>query len=401
MPRLLRVLALAALFLALGLACSPAAPAGSPEPTARPTAVSKAAVPTATPRPPPTPEPRSRNTPTPVAQLPADIRVTQVLDGLLLPTALTFAPDGRLFFNEVSKGTVRIMDADGTLRPEPFVTLSVTARTEQGALGLALDPDFARNRWVYVFYTQKDGNKDDPRDNRVVRFTERDGLASERTKIVDDLPVGICCHNGGRIAFGPDGKLWVTVGDQNRTEQAQKVTHLHGKILRLNPDGTPPADNPFADRPAPESLIFALGFRNPWGLAFHPRTGVPYVTENGDVGHDEVNRVVPRGNYGSPEVDGAVNDPRFVDPIWDSGVGRIAPTGATFYTGRTMPEYENDLFFCAFNTGDLSRIRLGGPNDDQVVDQSVVTKGCYLDVTNGPDGALYFASPTAIHRFGR
>ncbi len=401
MPQLVRFAAVALVALTFALACGPPPSSGTSATPGPTSSARKVPAPTATARPPATPEPRSRNTPTPVAQIPPDVRVTQVLDNVQLPTALTFAPDGRLFFNEVSKGMVRIVDPDWTLRPEPFVALTVPARTEQGALGLALDPDFARNRWVYVFYTQKDGNKDDPRDNRIVRYTERDGVATEPRKIIDDLPVGICCHNGGRIAFGPDGKLWVTVGDQNRTERAQRMNQLHGKVLRMNPDGTAPSDNPFADRPAPESLIFALGFRNPWGLAFHPRSGVPYVTENGDVGHDEVNRIVPGGNYGSPEVDGAVNDSRFVDPLWDSGVGRVAPTGAAFYTGRAMPEYENDLFFCAFNTGDLSRIRLGGAHDDQIADQSVVAKGCYLDVANGPDGALYFASPTGIHRFGR
>ena len=396
MTRLIRILAIAVVALCVGIACAPAAPTPPPEtPVATPTAQRDRPA-TPTPKPPPTPEPRARNTPTPVAQPPPEIRITQVADDLNLPVALTFAPDGRLFFNEVKKGTVRIVDADGILRPEPFIQLEVPNRTEQGVLGLALDPDFATNRYVYVFRTEAVRHGGEPEDNRVVRYTERDGLGTNRTKIVDNLPVGLCCHNGGKIGFGPDGKLYVTVGDQTQTERAQNPDRLHGKVLRLNPDGTVPADNPF-----PGSPVFALGFRNPWGLAFHPLTGVPYVTENGDVGHDEVNRVVAGGNYGSPKVDGRVGDPRFVDPIWESGNGRIAPTGATFYTGHAMPEYLHDLFFCAFNTGDLTRMRLGGPNLDVVVEQEVLSKQCYLDVANGPDGALYFASLTGIHRFGR
>lgn len=408
MPDLVRAAALVVLILALAAACGPAAapatttpegptPTTGAAPTAKPVAELGRA-PTATPKPPPTPEDRARNTPTPVAQVPASIRVTQIADGLNLPAGLHFAPDGRLFFNEVKTGAVRIVDPGGTLRPNPFVTLTdvATKATEQGVLGLTLDPDFRTNHYVYVFYTQAKNRIGDPKENRVVRYTERNGVATDQTRILTDLPHGICCHNGGRIGFGPDGKLYITVGDQNQDDRVQKMNHLNGKVLRVNPDGTVPSDNPF-----PGSPIFALGFRNPWGLAFHPRSGVPYVTDNGEVGHDEVNRVIAGGNYGNPEVDGIANDPRFVDPIWESGVGRYAPTGATFYTGQAMPEYQNDLFFCAFNTGDLTRMRLNGPNFDQIVEQEVLAKNCYLDVANGPDGALYFAGLTGIHRFGR
>jgi aldose sugar dehydrogenase len=388
----------AAVALAVAVACAPAAappPSISSEPTREATA-QRGREPTPTPRPPPTPEPRTNNRPTPVAIIPSDIRETQFLDDVQLPAGLTFAPDGRLFFNEVSRGFVRIADADGTLRREPFVTLKIARRTEQGALGLALDPHFSTNRYVYVFYSHSDKSDGEPEENRVVRFTERDGVGVDRTLIARDLPIGICCHNGGKIAFGPDGKLYVTLGDQNSTERAQNMNRLNGKVLRVNPDGSIPDDNPF-----PGSPIYALGFRNPWGLAFHPLSGVPYLTENGEEGHDEINRIVAGGNYGTPVVDGVANDPRFVDPVWESGLGRLAPTGGVFYTGDAMPEFLNDFFFCAFNTGDLSRMRFGGPNFDRVIEHDVIGKGCYLDVANGPDGALYFASLTSIQRLGR
>lgn len=394
-------------------ACTPAAPPAAPTaaPSTAPNPVSQAAAepsepaddddgdnhePTPTPGLPATPEPRERNTPTPVAQVPSDIGITSVVEGVLVPMAMQFAPDGRMFFNEVSKGTVRILRADGTLQEEPFVSLRVARRKEMGALGLALDPNFAQNHWVYVFYSQARNDNGDPDDNRVVRYTERDGLGTERTVIIKDLPAGICCHNGGRIGFGHDGKLYVTVGDVNDEQKAQNPQRLHGKILRLNPDGSIPSDNP-----DPSSPVYASGFRNPYGLAFHPTTGVPYITENGEVGHDEVNRIVAGGNYGNPVAEGHAQKPGFIDPIWETAVGRIAPSGATFYTGTAMPEYHGDFFFCSYNTGDLTRMRFGGPNFDQIVAHEVLNRVCYLDVANAPDGSLYIAGVTSILRFGR
>ncbi len=405
MSLLPRASALLVLVLAVIVACTPAAQPAAPAPTpsdaTKPAASSKptARQPTATSAPEekiPTPEERSRNTPTPVAGLASGVRVTPYVEGVVMPLSLTFAPDGRLFFIEYLKGVVRIAKPDGTLQPEPFVEPPVRTHKEQGLLGIALDPDFAQNRWVYVFFTQARGNGDKADDNRVVRYTERDGLATERTVILRDLPVGVCCHNGGRIGFGPDGKLYVTIGDLNDGDKAQNPKRFHGKILRIERDGAIPADNP-----DPTSPIFALGFRNPFGLAFHPKTGLPYVSENGEVGHDEINRVVPGGNYGNPEYDGKVGVPGIEDPIWESGRGRVAPSGAAFYTGSQMPEYQNDFFFCAFNTGDLTRMRLGGPDFDQVEQQEVVYRGCHLDVADGPDGALYLSTFTGIFRLGR
>src|SRR5262249_2038248 len=156
---------------------------------------------TPTAKPPSTPETKEHNTPTPVAQVAPDITLTPVVEGVLVPMSMQFAPDGRLFFNEVSKGTVRIVGTDGTLQEGPFVQLRGARRPEMGALGLALDPSFATNHYVYVFYSQAKNDNGDPEDNRIVRFTERDGRAADRTIIIKDLPAGICCHNGGRLGF--------------------------------------------------------------------------------------------------------------------------------------------------------------------------------------------------------
>jgi glucose/arabinose dehydrogenase len=354
----------------------------------------KPATPTA--KPPATPETKERNTPTPISQVASDITLTPVVEGVLVPMSMQFAPDGRMFFNEVSRGTVRILGADGVLQEEPFVQLRVARRTEMGALGLAIDPDFTTNHYVYVFYSQAKNDNGDPEDNRVVRYTERDGQATDRTVIIKDLPAGICCHNGGRLGFGKDGKLYVTIGDVNDDDKAQNPKRLNGKVLRLNPDGSTPSDNP-----DPTSPVFAMGFRNPFGLAFHPITGVPYISENGEVGHDEINRVIPGGNYGNPVAEGMAHRAGFVDPVWETGIGRQAPVGAAFYTGSQMPEYQGDFFFCSYNTGDLTRMRLGGPNYDQIQVQEVLNRSCHLDVANAPDGSLYLAEVTTIWRMGR
>ena len=180
-----------------------------------------------------------------------------------------------------------------------------------GAIGLALHPDFAQNHWVYVFYSEAKNDLGDPDDNRIVRFTERDGKATERTRIISNLPTGICCHNGGRIGFGHDGKLYVLAGDVNDDGRVQNMNRLHGKILRLNDDGSIPADNPIPKSQSSRSAS------NPFGLAFHPTTGVPYITENGEVGDEEA-RIVAGGNYGNPVVEGYAQKPGFIDPVWET-----------------------------------------------------------------------------------
>ena len=322
--------------------------------------------------------------------------------GLMLPVAFEFAPDGRqLFVNELY-GKVRLVE-DGELRPDPVVVLPTTQGLEQGALGLALDPNFARNRWFYVFYSQTQDGRNEPRRNRIVRFTEHDGRGIDETIVLDNLPIGFPGpenvngdHNGGRIGFGPDGKLYVTLGDAAKRSEAKKPKGLFGKILRINPDGSIPSDNPNPDEP-----IFAMGFRSPFGLDFQPGTGLPWVTDNGPQGHDEINRVVRNGNYGWPDEAGAVpGDRRTIDPVWESGILRLGPTGLAFYTGRAIPEWRNDLFFCDWNTGSLWRLHPQGAAAEVAGDPEVVAQPCRLYVRNGPDGALYFSDHHAIYRLG-
>ncbi|MFN8522947.1 MAG: PQQ-dependent sugar dehydrogenase [Chloroflexota bacterium] len=344
--------------------------------------------------------PRPVVAPTPVPR--PGLRQDTYVEGLALPVAFEFDPAGRLFVNEL-EGRVRLVEGR-TLRPEPVITLPTTRGLEQGATGLALDPDFARNHYVYILYAEAREGTNEPRRHRIIRFMESNGTAGERTVIYDNLPIGKPApnnvngdHNGGRIGFGRDGKLYVTMGDTAQRTLASRLPNPHGKMLRLNPDGSVPDDNPY-----PKLATFASGFRSPFGLDFHPVSGEPYVTDNGPKGHDEVNRVVPRGHYGWPSTvtGGPGPSPVNVAAVWDSGSDRYGPTGMAFYRGDAIPELKHNLLFCDWNSGSLWRLILSGPNFDQASPAEVLAQPCRLDVRNGPDGAVYFSDHRAIYRLG-
>lgn len=394
--------------LALLGACAPAAP--SPAATVSPTPLSGACGTTdnaseedddcaadASLRHPPDGLPQLLPTPAPAGPGPgAPPRVELVADGLSMPISPVWTPDGRkMFFSEVKAGQIRVM-IDGVLRPEPFAKLPIAKGAETGLLGLALDPDYARNHFLYAYHSDPSTNR-----NRVLRFEDRDEQAAEPLEILKSVSVSKAgVHNGGRLGFGSDGLLYVSVGNGQNSKIGQDPCKLGGKLLRINRDGSEPPDNPHACAPT-----FALGFRNPFGLAFHPLTGELFVSENGGRGHDEIDLVQRAANYGHPIVEGQANDPRFVDPIWESGPVSIGPTGLAFYTGDRLPEYRDDLFFCGVHTGQLSRLRLARPDYQRVEAMEVQVLrdqvDCRLDVANGPDGALYFTNFSSIARITR
>jgi glucose/arabinose dehydrogenase len=326
-----------------------------------------------------------------------DVRVEVVAEGLQIPWAMDFAPDGRIFLTE-RPGRIRVI-RDGTVQPEPWAQIPVAHEGEGGLLGLALDPNFAQNGFVYIFYTYREGNR---LWNRVARLTERAGRGEDLTVLLDRIPGGTI-HDGGRIKFGPDGKLYITAGDANVPSLAQDVSSLAGKILRLNPDGSIPADNPF-----PGSPVWSYGHRNPQGLAWHPITGALFSTEHGPSGlppnccHDEVNVIEPGRNYGWPHVFGFGRDPRFTDPIWESGLETWAPSGAAFYSGDRLPEsWRGRFFFAALRGQHLQRVTLRPPDFRSVERAEKLFVGDFgrlRDVVQGPEGFLYL---TTSNRDGR
>ena len=324
---------------------------------------------------------------------PLPVEAKTYIDGLQLPVSLEFASDGRLFFVEVTRGQVRVAQ-NGALRAEPWATLDIAKGAEQGLVGLVLHPHFSQNGWVYLYYAvpNKNGKID---FNRVVRMTERNGVGTDMITILDKIPPDEKgSHNGGRMRFGSDGKLYIGTGQQGDEPKGEpKLDGLQGKMLRLNDDGSIPSDNPFAGTP-----VYAMGLRNPYGFDFHPQTGVMYGVDNGPKGFDELNVIKPGGNYGWPGVIGAPGDARYIDPLWNSDVYRLGMSGFMFYRGDQFPEYRGDAFQCLWNVGVMRRLRFSGDSVQVVED---LAADCRLDVSNGPDGAIYVAGITKIYRIGR
>ncbi len=337
-------------------------------------------------------------TATPVPQSrPGRPKVEVVADGLETPWAMAFAPDGRLFVTE-RPGRIRVI-AGGRLTPEPVAQLSVAQTSEGGLMGLALDPNFAQNGHLYVMYTYREGGRV---LNRVSRLTDRNSRAGDEKVLLEGIP-GAANHNGGRVKFGPDGKLYATAGEAGQPPLAQELGSLGGKILRVNPDGSIPADNPF-----PNSPVYSLGHRNPQGLAWHPETGVLYGIEHGPSGdrgaccHDEVNVIRAGSNYGWPVVFGQADDARFVPPLIESGANTTwAPAGGTFYWNGPLREWHGNLFFTTLRGEHLHRVTLRPPDYQRVEKDEPLYRSEYgrlRDAVQGPDGALYL---TTSNRDGR
>lgn len=300
---------------------------------------------------------------------------------LAFPTDLAFARDGRIFFTEKETGNVRII-RNGRLLPAPFVHLSVEGSAERGLLGIALDPGFPRQPWVYLYFSDAAAGI-----NRVVRVRAEGDRGTDVQQVIPLLPDVSGYHNGGDMAFGPDGKLYVVTGEAHDASRAQDPSDLGGKVLRLNPDGSTPAGGPFGSG----SPVYALGIRNSFGLCFDPVTGDLWETENGPSSDDEVNRIQAGANYGWPVQLGPGGGPRYTDPVLDFR-RVVVPTGcAVTSDGRWMyfGSFDNGVYRAPIRQGGTS---LGTPELLSGVGGSVT------DVARSPDGTIYVATADSILR---
>lgn len=311
----------------------------------------------------------------PIARSPADrpagrVQTRVLATGLQAPWGLAFLPDGRALVSERDSGRLVSINSSGTV--SEVQRLPADGTGEGGLLGIARSPNYASDGLVYAYYSTV-------RDNRVVRFP----LGEQPQPILTGIPVS-SIHNGGRIAFGPDGMLYIGTGDASKRDEAQNLQSLSGKILRITPDGRVPADNPFPNNP-----VYSYGHRNVQGLAWDAR-GQLYATEFGQSSFDEVNRIVPGGNYGWPEVEGHEADTRFIRPVTTFRVEEASPSGAVILRGGAIPQWEGNLFVAGLRGERLWRLVLD--TNGSVTQRESLLQGEYgrlRHVAQAPDGSLW------------
>jgi glucose/arabinose dehydrogenase len=328
------------------------------------------------------------------ATLPAGFTETTIT-GIASPTAMEIAPDGRIFVCEQG-GRLRVIK-NGALLPTPFLTLNVDSSGERGLLGIAFDPQFGvQNSFVYVYYTVTST----PRHNRVSRFTANGDVAvagSEAVLLELDNLSSATNHNGGAIHFGPDGKLYIAVGENATPSNAQTLSNRLGKMLRINADGSIPTNNPFFNTATgPNRSIWALGLRNPFTFAFQPGTARMFINDVGQSTWEEINDGISGSNYGWPTSEGPTSNPSFRSPLFSYQHGGTSTTGCAIAGGafynplnvRFPATFAGKYFFADLCSG---WIRTFDPSSGTAADfaSGIVQP---VDLKVAPDGSLYYLS---------
>jgi glucose/arabinose dehydrogenase len=328
----------------------------------------------------------------------AEVHLVTVASGLEHPWGLAFLPDGRFLVTE-RPGSLRIVGQDGRVGPPLSGVPKVDAVNQGGLLDVALDPAFSKNRLVYLSYTEP---RDGGNGTAVARGVLGEaGLANVQVIFRQQPAMTGGHHFGSRLVFARDGTLFITLGDRGSgRDRAQTLDNHLGKIARINPDGSVPADNPFVGRKGALPEIWSYGHRNVQGAALHPGTGELWANEHGPKGGDELNRVLPGRNYGWPvvtygreysglEISESGTAPGMESPVhhW---VPSIATSGLMFYTGDTFPDWRGDAFVGGLKSQQLVRLRLDG---NRVAQEERLLRGevrdRVRDVRQGPDGYIY------------
>jgi len=320
-----------------------------------------------------------------------------------VPGALAFAPDGRLFYAEQNTGAVRIVSAQGELLAAPFVQTQVALAPGWGLLGLALDPEFSTNHYVYLYLTRPvDADTAQP---MIVRYTDSSNKGTQPTTIIADFPEATLYGEyaiGGDLRFGPDGYLYITVGDHISTDLAQDLSSVRGKILRVDKeDGSAAPDNPFVGRADADDRVFAYGFLDPHDITFHPATGELYANENGTYFCcDEVNIVREGEDHGWPKVgqdqDGVLPIYYFAFPGSEPGSTKVRPEGIEFVSADAYPPLGDSLLVCEEATSYMRRLVIGA--NRKVQSDDIVVADCTYDIAVSPDGAIYYSNDAEIRR---
>jgi glucose/arabinose dehydrogenase len=327
-----------------------------------------------------------------------DLRVVPVAEGLNAPWSVSFLPDGRMLVSE-QVGRLRIVTPDGELS-RPIAGLPELYPLNQGGLlDVTVGPRFERTRRIYFSFAEPGETWIGTAvararlDLEAHRLREVEVIFRQRPKVAGDR------HFGARVLVGPHGDLFATLGDRGKRARVQDPTNTLGTVVRIEPDGDPPDDNPYVDVPGRHRAVFAQGFRNPQGAAVHPATGALWLVDHGPIGGDELNVVRAGGNYGWPVttrgVDrdgspiGVAESPPGMTPPVHSWTPSIAPSGLTFYTGDRFPAWRGDALVGALRGRKLVRLKLDG---HEVVAEEAMLAGLgerIRDVVQGPQGRLY------------
>ena len=311
-----------------------------------------------------------------------EMNIDVVVDGLNNPWEMVFAPNGDIYFSERDG---RIWKIESFGEAKVIQTFPKSGSYEGGTLGLALHPNFEENKKIYVYQTNLELEFF---QNKVFSFTVDGDEMTDKQTVIDGIP-GAPWHDGGRIAFGPDEKLYITTGDAVNPGWSQDLSSLAGKILRINPDGTIPDDNPFDSSP-----IFSYGHRNPQGIAWN-ENGMLVASEHGPsgemgYGHDEINVIQKGKNYGWPKVVGDSSDESFVNPLIHSGQSTWAPSGMVYFDSDKVPSLDGKFLVGALRGEHLMVVDVA--KDGSLISAEKMFEGEFGRIRTaqvGPDGVLY------------